>query len=164
MKYEDKSKYTGDEKDGKHHGHGVWVGSNGDRYEGEWEDGKRHGQGTFKSAYGTKYVGEFKDDLEHGKGTMYDIDGTVLEGSWYEGELKGDYSGDVNEITNICDCADALYIVIKDAYEKGGSSNLQYEVRKISEHCDQFGGTDQDYENCNPNKWKDALRMLESLY
>ena len=76
---------------------------------------------------------------------------------------KDVYKG-MHNIKGICDCADALYLVIRDAYEKKESSNLQYEVTRISEHCDNFEGADKDYENCNPRKWKQTLDMLESLY
>ena len=39
--------YEGGLADGKPHGRGKWVHSNG-IYKGEWKNGKYHGKGTFK--------------------------------------------------------------------------------------------------------------------
>ena len=36
-------------------GRGIMLFPNGDRYQGEWKDGRRHGQGIYVSSDGDKY-------------------------------------------------------------------------------------------------------------
>ena len=43
--------------DGKFHGRGSIVYSNGERYAGEWQYGQRHGRGTYTYADGGTYSG-----------------------------------------------------------------------------------------------------------
>ena len=148
---------------------GEMIYPNGDVYKGPFDSGLApYGIGTYVYSNGDKYEGNFGcwgcNGEFHGKGKLTYADGNIKEGFWVRGIFKGDYSGDIKDIKSICDCVDALYSVIKDAYDKNSVSNLQYEVTKISEHCDQFGGSDKDYEDCNSKKWNDALQMLESLY
>jgi hypothetical protein len=59
------SKYTGTIRDGKRHGRGVHVSSDGERYEGEWLDGKQDGQGSYETE-----------------------DGDTCEGLWREGRMQ----------------------------------------------------------------------------
>jgi hypothetical protein len=90
--------YTGDEIDGKPHGHGILVYDNGDIYEGDFENGIPHGKGkkeffehkdidyydgdwvngsmtgsgkiNYRSKYAGTYTGEVKDGLPHGQGRL----------------------------------------------------------------------------------------------
>lgn len=81
--------YSGDWKDGKRHGHGVYnyryvphfnakrvtLCSDGDRYEGEWRNDERHGRGTMvynvsNSNVQEKYEGEWVDGKMHGRHTL----------------------------------------------------------------------------------------------
>ena len=41
------------------------------KYEGDWKDGMRHGKGTFYYTNGDKYVGDWKDDVQDGKGSAF---------------------------------------------------------------------------------------------
>ena len=50
------------------------------KYSGELKDGKKHGHGTLIFSDGTKFVGEFKDDVIHGHGTLTYADGDVYVG------------------------------------------------------------------------------------
>ena len=54
---------------------------------GEWKNGKKHGQGTFIFTDGNKYVGGHKNDERNGQGTFTGNDGTILRGIWKDGEL-----------------------------------------------------------------------------
>jgi len=47
-------------------------------YVGEFKDGKEHGQGTYIWSDGRKYVGEFKDG-EILNGTVYDKYGNIID-------------------------------------------------------------------------------------
>jgi hypothetical protein len=81
----DGTKYVGEFKDGKRHGHGTFTTINGNKYVGEYRNGDRNGQGTYTVAYGHKYVGEYKDDMQNGKGTL-----TYANGDRFIGEFKDD--------------------------------------------------------------------------
>ena len=45
-----------------------------------------NGQGTYNWNNGNSYVGEFKDHERHGQGTYTLADGTILSGTWENGE------------------------------------------------------------------------------
>jgi len=69
--------YVGEYKDGKKHGQGTYIWSNGDKYVGEYKDGEVDGQGTYTWSDGSKYVGEYKDG-KRWNGTMYDKEGNII--------------------------------------------------------------------------------------
>lgn len=56
--------------DGKRHGRGVRVWSDGSRYEGDWFQDVQHGFGVYVGSgqFGARYEGEWKDGLRHGAG------------------------------------------------------------------------------------------------
>eukprot|EP00397_Hematodinium_sp_SG-2012_P062298 GEMP01083916.1.p1 GENE.GEMP01083916.1~~GEMP01083916.1.p1 ORF type:complete len:143 (+),score=25.62 GEMP01083916.1:40-429(+) len=60
--------YTGDFKDGKKHGQGVYVYRNDDEYSGTYVENERHGVGLFTYAAGGKYHGNFSNGT-HGNTT-----------------------------------------------------------------------------------------------
>ena len=56
--------YTGDLKDGKRHGNGLYIYPNGDTYKGQWSSDTKEGEGTLtynNDSY--TYSGNFKKDL-----------------------------------------------------------------------------------------------------
>ncbi|MBF0274603.1 MAG: SH3 domain-containing protein [Nitrospinae bacterium] len=75
------SKYTGQWKEGKRFGKGVFEWSDGAMYTGEW-DNVRNGMGTFVWQDGVEYTGEWKNDRMHGKGVMTWPSGKRFEGFW----------------------------------------------------------------------------------
>ena len=80
--------YEGQWCNGKLSGYGRKIG-NIAYYIGDWKDGKRHGQGTIVYSDGTTYVGAFKDDMFHGPGKLTKADGTVYEGEWVQDHFNG---------------------------------------------------------------------------
>ena len=91
-------KYTGEMKDGKKHGRGVYVWGRdskwaGDRYEGDWKDGKVWGRGVYVWANGDRYEGEFRDDKRHGRGVFRFASGDECEGEWRGVSLLGTGKG-----------------------------------------------------------------------
>jgi len=83
------TKYVGEWKDGKMHGHGTFTLPDGEKYVGEFKDGLPHGRGTSTWPDGLKYVGEWKDDKMHGQGTFTLPDGTKYAGEWNDGKRHG---------------------------------------------------------------------------
>ena len=77
-------------KDGKRHGKGKVIYSDGSSYKGEWKEGLRDGTGTLKLRNGDHYHGEFKDDIMHGDGIYYQKDGTKIDATWNKGFKHGD--------------------------------------------------------------------------
>ena len=69
-------KYTGEFKDGKKHGQGTWISTDGEKYSGEWKDGKKYGQGTLTYPDEDIFVGEFKGKPWNGK--WYEKNGNIL--------------------------------------------------------------------------------------
>lgn len=61
----DKSKYTGDYKNDKFHGSGIYSYGDGTKYIGEFKNGLPNGKGIYTYLDGSKYESEFKN----GKGT-----------------------------------------------------------------------------------------------
>lgn len=59
------------------------------RYTGMWMNGKRHGKGETVFSDGTVYSGEYKEDKREGKGTLTTADGLNYEGLWKGGKKNG---------------------------------------------------------------------------
>jgi len=101
--------YSGQFKNGKFEGQGVYSFCTGARYNGNYCNGLRDGKGQFnfctgdeyigdfvagypegKGEYhyctGEKYVGEFKSGKKHGRGTFIFVTGQKLEGNFENGE------------------------------------------------------------------------------
>jgi hypothetical protein len=82
--FPDGDKYTGETKNAKKHGQGIYVFENGDKYTGEFKDGLRHGQGTYTFSDGNKYIGEWKNATPNGQGEFHYNDGSniIYEDIW----------------------------------------------------------------------------------
>lgn len=106
--------YEGDYKNGKRHGQGILIFSNGNRYEGRFLDGEIHGKGRmykangdiystldsygfynssglqgcgfYIGASGDRYMGEFQDGKFHGRGTYEWTSGKGATCDWRDGE------------------------------------------------------------------------------
>ena len=108
-----KCKYSGEWKDGKRHGYGVLIFSNGDKYEGEWERNLRQGNGSFWESGNhklhQKYTGEWKRDRMHGFGVFYYPQREKYEGYWRHDKPHGigrmEYSDHVSSHTSKADVA-----------------------------------------------------------
>ena len=79
----------GRNQDGKYHGKGTLIWSNGQKYVGEFKDGKWDGQGVF-AFFDKSYVGEFKDDEYHGQGTFTFSNVKKYVGEWGNGRKTGE--------------------------------------------------------------------------
>ena len=75
--------------EGKFHGKGSIVYSNGEKYAGDWEHGQRHGNGVYTYADGGSYDGQWDRDKISGEGRARYADGNVYEGSWVNGKIHG---------------------------------------------------------------------------
>ncbi len=60
-------------------GHGMMVYLDKSSYTGEWKDGKHHGKGTLLYPDGRKHVGTFKNGELHGKAIVTLPDGRTME-------------------------------------------------------------------------------------
>lgn len=83
------SRYEGRMKNGKRHGQGVYVRSDGARYEGGFKNGKRHGRGIYIDADGNRYEGKVSDGKPNGYGILLYADGNRYEGNWVNGTPHG---------------------------------------------------------------------------
>lgn len=59
-------------------------------YSGQWKDGKKEGSGIFFYPDGSRYVGEFLDNQRHGKGTYIYRSGDSFIGNWKNGIKDGE--------------------------------------------------------------------------
>ena len=80
--YSDGAQYSGESRKGELHGQGTFTWPDGSKYVGEWKDGEEHGQGTYTQVGDHKYVGKWKDGKQHGQGTKTYNDGTIEEGEY----------------------------------------------------------------------------------
>ena len=81
--------YTGDWKDDKKDGQGVFRWENGMSYEGEWKADRRNGHGKFTWPNKQFFEGEWIDDKRTGPGALYMPDGSRYEGVWANDVLNG---------------------------------------------------------------------------
>ncbi|CAD8053555.1 unnamed protein product [Paramecium sonneborni] len=63
------------------------IGNGWASYEGNFSQGKMHGQGTLILSNGEQYFGEFEDGMVHGDGEFTNLDGQVIKGKWDQGYL-----------------------------------------------------------------------------
>lgn len=75
--------YTGHVKDGKVHGVGVCVYTDGSRYQGDWKGGLKCGRGTHSFMSGDQFEGEWENGWMHGLGVY-----TWKIGDKYIGEVN----------------------------------------------------------------------------
>ena len=75
--------------DGKLHGKGKIVWSNGDVYEWDWKDDQRIGKGKYTWSNGNVYEWDWKDNNLHGKGKQVWSDGDVYEWDWKDDKRDG---------------------------------------------------------------------------
>jgi hypothetical protein len=78
---------------------GTKLFGDGSKYVGEFKNGKPHGHRSLISPYG-KYVGDFKNNKFDGQGIDYNADGSVrYSGKWTKGQhAERDYSAAVETI------------------------------------------------------------------
>jgi hypothetical protein len=60
--------------------------ADGREYSGEWKDNKMHGKGIFSWKDGRRYEGEYIDDKKHGYGEFSWPDGRLYKGYWENGK------------------------------------------------------------------------------
>merc|ERR1719313_2360714 len=88
-KYSGGSRYTGDWRDNKRHGLGIFYYKNGAKYEGEWRSGLKHGHGKMVYANGDVYEGDWMDDQRAGLGVLTLANGDTYEGHWLADKKEG---------------------------------------------------------------------------
>jgi hypothetical protein len=81
--------YTGDWRENKISGIGVYSWLDGRRYQGEWLDNNMEGMGIYIWNDGRMYQGQYKDDKKHGFGVYTWADQRCYEGYWYKGKQHG---------------------------------------------------------------------------
>ena len=74
--------------EGKMHGQGTYVWSNGNTYSGEWSNDMANGRGIFVWANGTTHAGEWRDNRAHGEGLFTTADGQEHHSVWDHGDAK----------------------------------------------------------------------------
>ena len=81
--------YIGQWREGKRHGRGTQIWSDGSRHDGYWENNKANGKGRIIHADGDVYEGDWVDDKAHGKGVYIHADGARYEGEWIKDKQHG---------------------------------------------------------------------------
>ena len=116
MYYANGDVYTGNWADDISHGCGVFISKSGIKYVGKWRNGKLHGRkmqiqfpddsfyegnviqgnisgtGTmiYKNSETIVYKGEWLNGQWHGKGAVKYVDGEIYNGSFHQGERRGE--------------------------------------------------------------------------
>lgn len=93
------SRYEGRMRNGKRHGQGVYIRSNGVRYEGGFKNDKRHGRGIYVDSSGNRYEGEVREGRPNGVGILVYADGNRYEGNWVNGTPHGQGVMDFKDTT-----------------------------------------------------------------
>jgi hypothetical protein len=85
------SPYDGQlDSEGRPHGQGKYVFTNGDAYEGDFDSGSRTGKGVYRFADGGDvYTGDFVSNQFHGRGVMVYGSGDRYDGEWADGQRDG---------------------------------------------------------------------------
>jgi hypothetical protein len=87
-RFRDGSSYDGEWKNGKFHGHGLFV-SEEKTYEGDFKNGNWHGKGRAKWVGVGAYEGDFENGEQHGWGVSSWLTGDRCEGEHKNGQVSG---------------------------------------------------------------------------
>jgi len=82
-------RYAGNFLNGKYHGRGAMVFSDGSFLSGEWKNGKLNGKGANLTKNGNFYSGNFTDGKKEGKGYLLYKDNGILMGEWKDDKFSG---------------------------------------------------------------------------
>jgi hypothetical protein len=85
----EKSRYEGTLKQGRPHGQGYSVSSQGVQYEGSFVEGRRDGRGIVMAKDGTRYEGDFKAGKFHGTGSIVYRNKARYDGQFEAGRFHG---------------------------------------------------------------------------
>ena len=145
------NKYEGEIENGKPHGNGTWIQSDGGTYVGQYINGRREGIGKFtwsknSPVSGKSYEGEWKDNKQDGKGKIsYEREeGEEFEGMSWEGEFR---NGKIWNVT----------IYLKDRSIYG-----EYKDGKIVDDESQSEG--KNYDEKESQKRVDEIEKREKEY
>jgi hypothetical protein len=64
---------------------------NGTRYEGDWREGKKHGRGKLIWTNGNYYDGGFANDERDGIGAIFKADATITPQLWLKGTKQREW-------------------------------------------------------------------------
>lgn len=81
MRYRNGETYTGDFKEGKKDGFGIYKWTDGSCYEGWYVDDKKEGHGKFRSSDNKIFEGVWHGGRREGKGVLI-IGGKMYPGIW----------------------------------------------------------------------------------
>ncbi len=83
--------YFGEMRNGKRHGHGIFIFPNPDgwKYVGEWKEDKQDGMGRLFHSDGWSYEGQYKNGTRHGEGLYTGADGWSHRGQYKNGRIHG---------------------------------------------------------------------------
>lgn len=87
------SSYTGQWKNGKRHGKGIYLYTNGDVYDGLWKNNERHGpdgQYTYRNPKAKIFKGHWVEDKKCGYGVMLFTNGDKYKGMWQDNKREDD--------------------------------------------------------------------------
>lgn len=76
--------YTGEWKEDKKHGQGIYRWPNKQVYEGAWENNVRHGQGSLTLPDGSKIEGVWTNDILNGEVKLYDKAGVYMKSAVFK--------------------------------------------------------------------------------
>jgi hypothetical protein len=76
--------YTGEWKEDKKQGQGIYRWPNKQVYEGSWKNNARHGQGTLTLPDGSKIEGVWANDILNGAVKLYDKGGVYLKSAVFK--------------------------------------------------------------------------------
>jgi hypothetical protein len=76
--------YTGEWKEDKKQGQGIYRWPNKQVYEGSWKNNARHGQGTLTLPDGSKIEGVWANDILNGEVKIYDNAGVYLKSAVFK--------------------------------------------------------------------------------
>ena len=88
-------RYSGEWKDDKMNGFGVYEYINGARYTGNWINNEHSGTGKYEFPDGSYYEGEWVNHLMHGEGTFVSNSKQSWSGEFREGNFSSKMQNDL---------------------------------------------------------------------
>lgn len=152
--FHDGSKYQGEFFNNLFEGKGIYYTSDGETYEGSWKKGLKHGKGVYYYENKFRFQGNYEYDFKTGYGTLYNKEEKIyMQGTWQKDQLvKGKiyYSDNeyyIGDVLNDQRYGVGIYIKNKEKFQGYFMNDLKHGFGIL---IDEFGNTSKGYwENDN---------------
>ena len=133
----------------------IFTFINQNKYTGMITNGVIEGTGTMIYPKNIKYKGEWLNNKKHGKGILYENDTYIIEGNWFNDEKFGIMKTVNKSLVKYKEYNRTGEMIKEYSHEEYIIKNLNDEIKKIKENCDN------KIESMNKNKEDEIVKIKQ---